>query len=416
MLSALLSRLYLSFAIKYAFNYQIYDYASAVVNELHADQSMAKYGNPKAAVSALLKTQYNKLYFWESTVKNEASIYESEELKPDYLTNKISDFKKAIAERNEDWNEMIGKEILANNSSHPTLKMRMDALGIHKLSIAETKSSDEYIAEIRRILDFSENVIYEEWVKTYETERAEQFTEPLARIEEWRRSGSTISPETYADIVSDLKTLGMHEEAEALCEKVIEALPAMSSAHAMFMKGSAMLYRYDERGMELIYRAMEQNGNYIEEGLNIIGSFCCLTGREEALSDYRRKAGELGQKYVDQVSQVSFLSKNDKLTKEALPDGMLEEILSYIRSIDQNIIQNIYLVRKTVSETFFSSVFIIHFYGGTDAQRSEIMHKIFRFLDSHPADWQFSLFDYFEFPEIRVEKIEGSLVFSKDKN
>ena len=39
-----------------------------------------------------------------------------------------------------------------------------------------------------------------------------------------------------------------------------------------------MLYRYDERGMELIYRAMEQNGNYIEEGLNIIGNFCCLTG------------------------------------------------------------------------------------------------------------------------------------------
>ena len=54
-------------------------------------------------------------------------------------------------------------------------------------------------------------------------------------------------------------------------------------------------------------------------------------------------------------------------------------------------------MRKTVSETFFASVFIIHFYGGTDAQRDEIMHKIFRFLDSHPSDWQFSLFDYFEY-------------------
>ena len=94
---------------------------------------------------------------------------------------------------------------------------------------------------------------------------------------------------------------------------------------------------------------------------------------------------------------------------------MLEEILTFIRSIDQDIIQNIYLVRKTVSETFFASVFIIHFYGGTDAQRDEIMHKIFRFLDSHPSDWQFSLFDYFEYPEVKVEKIEGSLVFSKEK-
>ena len=175
-----------------------------------------------------------------------------------------------------------------------------------------------------------------------------------------------------------------------------------------------MLYRYDERGMDLIYRAMEQNGNYIEEGLNILGTFCCLTGREKELSEYREKAAQLAQKYKDHDTQVSFLSPKDNLTKDTLPDGMLEEILAYIKSIDQDIVQNIYLVRKTVSETFFASVFIIHFYGGTDAQRNEIMHKIFRFLDSHPTEWHFSLFDYFEYPEVKVEKIKGSLVYTKD--
>lgn len=413
-LSVFLSKLYLIFATKYAFIYMIYDYASSVVNELYADQTMAKHGDPQVAVSALLKTHYDKMYFWESCVKNETSLYEPEELKADYLTNRISDFKKAISERSEYWNELVSKEILANNATHPTLKMRMNALGIQDLSLTETKSSDEYIAECQKLLEFSENIIYEERLKTYKNDRNEQFVEPLARLEEWHQAGNPISPETYADLVSDLKTLGKHEDAEALCDKVIEVLPSLSSAHATFMKGSTMLYRYDERGMELIYRAMEQNGNYIEEGLNIIGNFCCLTGREEALLDYRKKAGKLAQKHVDQDSQISFLSKNDNLTKETLPDGMLEEILSYIKSIDQDIIQNIYLVRKTVSETFFASVFIIHFYGGTDAQRDEIMHKIFRFLDSHPTEWQFSLFDYFEYPEIKVEKIEGSLVFSKD--
>lgn len=415
-LSVFLSKLYLIFAIKYAFNYMFYDYASSVVNELYADQTMAKHGDPKVAVSALLKTHYDTMYFWESCVKNEPSLYEPEELKADYLTNRISDFKKAISERSEYWNELVSKEILANNATHPTLKMRMNALGIQDLSLTDTKSSDEYIAECQKLLEFSENIIYEERLKTYKNDRTEQFVQPLARIEEWHQAGNPISPETYADLVSDLKTIGKHEEAEVLCDKVIEALPGLSSAHATFMKGSAMLYRYDERGMELIYRAMEQNGNYIEEGLNIIGNFCCLTGREEALLDYRKKAGELAQKHLDQDSQISFLSKNDNLTKETLPNGMLEEILAYIKSIDQDIIQNIYLVRKTVSDTFFASVFIIHFYGGTDAQRDEIMHKIFRFLDSHPTEWQFSLFDYFQYPEIKVEKIEGSLVFSKENN
>ena len=144
-----------------------------------------------------------------------------------------------------------------------------------------------------------------------------------------------------------------------------------------------------------------------------IGSFCCFTGRESELLEYRKKAAQLAQKHVDQDSQLSFLSRNDNLSRENLPDGMLDEILTFIRSIDQDIIENIYLIRKTVSEDFFASVFIIHFYGGTDAMRDDIMHKIFRFLDSHPSDRQFSLFDYFDYPEIKVEKIEGSLVYSK---
>ncbi len=416
MLSAVLSNLYLKLSVKYTFHHMIYEYASSVVNELNADKAMAKHGDSSIAVSALLKAHYHTMYFWESCVKNEDSIYESEELKADYLINQISSFKKAIAERNEYWSELAAKEIIANNSTHPTLKMRMDALGIQELRLAKTKSSEEYLAELEKILAFSEKIIYEDRLKSYRKDRAKQFLEPLARIEAWHQSGNPISAEAYADIVSDLKTLGRHEEAEALCDKVIETLPILSSAHAAFMKGSAMLYRYDERGMDLIYRAMEQNGNYIEEGLNILGTFCCLTGRGEALLEYRKKAAELAQKHKDNDVQISFLSKNDNLTKETLPDGMLEEILAYIKSIDQDIIQNIYLVRKTVSETFFASVFIIHFYGGTDAQRNEIMHKIFRFLDSHPTEWQFSLFDYFEYPEIKVEKIEGSLVYSKKDN
>ena len=413
-ISSVLSNIYVYFYVKYSFNYMIYKYASSVIDELKADSAMAKYSDKKIAVSALLKTHYSSMYSWESAVKNDRSIYESEELVADYLTNRISTFKQAILERHEFWNGLVSKEIIANNASHPTLKMRMDALGVDAIESVEISSSDEYLAEIKRILQFSEETIYNDRIKTYKKDRAEFFLEPLSRIEKWNEDGNPISAETYADIVTDLKAIGRHEEAEALCDRVLEQLPSLSSANAAFMKGSAMLYRYDENGMDLIYGAIEQNGNYIEEGLNILGAFCCMTGREKDLSEYRTKAAQLAQKHKDNDAQISFLSKNDKLTKETLPDGMLDEILAYIKSIDQDIIQNIYLVRKTVSDTFFASVFIIHFYGGTNAQRDDIMHKIFRFLDSHPTEWQFSLFDYFEYPEVKVEKIEGSLVFTKD--
>ena len=94
----------------------------------------------------------------------------------------------------------------------------------------------------------------------------------------------------------------------------------------------------------------------------------------------------------------------------------LSEILAYIKSVDQDIIQNVYLVRKTVSESFFASVFVIQFGGGTDAQKYDVMHKIFRYLDSYHIEWQFSLFDYQDYLDVKVDKIEGSLVYSKQEN
>jgi hypothetical protein len=116
---------------------------------------------------------------------------------------------------------------------------------------------------------------------------------------------------------------------------------------------------------------------------------------------------------MDEDSYANFLSKHDHLSAEQLPDGMLEDILAYIASVDQDIIQRIFLVRKTISESFFTSAFVIHFYGGTDEQRDEIMHKIFRYLDTYPVDWQFSLFDYADHTDIQFDKIEGSLVWTK---
>lgn len=414
LLTKIMSNLYLRSTFNYIFNYMIYEYASSVVAELRADKAMVRYSDAKIATSALLKTHYDNMFYWESCVKNENSLYESEKLEANYLTKRIELFKKAIYERKEFWNELIKKEIIANNSTHPTLKMRMDAFGITDADIIELNSTAEYLEETKRVLELAEGKIYDELSKTFSKDREERYLKPLKRIEEWERCGRPIIAENYADIIADYKTLGKHEEAEAVCDMAIEKLPTHSAAYAIFMKGSAMLYRYDENGIDMIYKAMEQNGNCVDSGLDIIGNFCCITGRQEELEKYRSRAAQIAQKHRDEDFQISFLSKRDKLTKDTLPDGLLQEILTYISSIDNGIIENIYLVRKTVSESFFSSVFIIHFYGGTDAQRNEIMHKIFCYLDSHPSEWQFSLFDYFDYPEINVEKIEGSLVFSKN--
>ena len=407
------SNCFIYFDVRYLFDHMTYSYATSVTKETEADRDMAKYGSPAVAASALLKLNYHDKFEWESGVYNEPSVFAAEAPDPHFITKEIEKFKNAMQSRHTEWDAMIDREILPNNASHPILRMRLETLGVKSPTCIADESTDAYRKEQKKALDFADEALFK-MQDTYEQDRKEKYLDPLDRITQWKASGMPLSAETYADLVSDFRQIGMNEEAEALCERAMRELDANSSQHAYFIKGCALLHRYDETGAELVFHALESNLNYLEEGLEVIGDFYCMTGREKELTEYRERASRLAQKDKDEYSKTGYLAKDDDLSAECLPDGMLEEILAYIRSVGNESIQNVYLVRKTVNESFFTSAFVIRFDGGTDEERCEIMHRIFRYLDTYPVKWQFSLFDYAEYPQIKFDKIEGSLVYSKN--
>ncbi|MGM9637161.1 MAG: M48 family metalloprotease [Eubacteriales bacterium] len=411
-LQDILSGLFFFSDCRYLFYYFIYSYATSLMIESQADRAMAEFGNAKVAASALLKLKYNEMYLWENRDGYDPSAYASEVPNPHFLRTNIQAIQDAIGERSDFWNELAKKEILPNNSSHPTLKMRLETLGVNEISLTEDQSSEEYRSECQKALDCLDEMLCNSKKEVHAQERDRYYLKPLERINKWMDEGMPISAENYADLICDLRDLGRNREAEELCDRVLAELNENSSVYASFMKGCFLLHRYDESGMAYLYRAVETNANFLEEGLDTIGKFCCYTGREKELLEYRERAARLAQKNKDEDSKINRLEKSDHLTEENLPDGMLENILSFILSIDEGLIQNIYLVRKTVSDSFFASAFVIRFNGGTDDRRDEIMHRIFCYLDSYPVDWQFSLFTYEEL-NFKVEKIKGSLVYTK---
>lgn len=56
---------------------------------------------------------------------------------------------------------------------------------------------------------------------------------------------------------------GQTEKAVSVCERVINELPEPATAYAYFIKGVCMLHRFDSGGIELVYRAIAINTNYI---------------------------------------------------------------------------------------------------------------------------------------------------------
>jgi len=408
-----LLRLFAVWDVLYSFHHMTYRYAISVYLETRADLDMAKHCDPAVACSALLKLNYDNFYEWESGVENEPSPYESETPNPHYLKEHLEKFKAKAANRCEEWNVLAEREILSNNATHPTLRMRCETLGVEQIKTVESDSSDVFRIEAAKALETADKRLAEE-TGFYDENRKRYYVEPMKKITAWEESGKPLQAETYADILYALEAVGRHRDAEELCELAIRDLDENSSHTAYFIKGCTMLHRYDPEGADYVFRAIELNHNYLNEGLDHIGYFYCLTGMEKELIEYRERAAELVQQEKDEFSKIGFLSTKDHLVKDDMPEEMREEIVSYILSVDQEIIREIYLVRKIVTESFFTSAFVTRFDGGTEEQKDEIMHNIFCYLDTYPEDWQFSLFDFENYTQVHIEKIQGTLVFRRE--
>ena len=129
------------------------------------------------------------------------------------------------------------------------------------------------------------------------------------------------------------------EEAIELCERAIRELPAAAACQGYFIRGCYRLHSYEDAGIGDIYFAIETNKNYLDEGMPMIGNYCCLTGNQQELERYRERAVELSQEDKDMYSQILELKKNDHLSSETLPEGILEGILAYIRSVEDGQIE-----------------------------------------------------------------------------
>ncbi|MCR5808798.1 MAG: hypothetical protein K6G56_04480 [Clostridiales bacterium] len=402
--------------IRYALKYSFYRFANSIIFEEEADRAMTLTCDKSTAASALIKTGYYESFLYEDVVIDKESLYLPENPDEHLVSKEWGRFKKALSERSGSWNSLIPKQILSRSDSHPTLDMRLKTLGVSEYGTVEKATAPEYAAELEKAMAFVDALNCELMKEDYKEARKAQYLDPLKKTEEWRAQGEPVTAEGYRDITDALESLGRFKEAESVCDRAIATLPEAASHFALFKKGVYSLRRYDDAGIELIYRAIDANKNYVEDGLEEIGAYCCLTGNEAELERYRSAAAELGQKQEDEYDEIDSLKKGDKLTREELPDGALERDLAFIAAAGGDILEKVYLVRKTVSDDFFTSAYVVRFEKGADNEaRGEVMQKIFNYLDT-VSDWQYSLFDFDYIPNVSLDKIEGCLVYESQND
>lgn len=404
---------FLLFDTIYLIQYSFYDFAASVLREMEADAAMSRFGDPRAAASCLRKLNYYSLFQWELAAEDRPCPYRPEEPESDHFQRLAADFLSALERRRAVWDRLIRTEILPRNADHPITRMRLEALGQPDAPALPVSGTPSYREACRKAAADLDRMVQKQIAPSYAECRKEFYLEPKARVEAWQAAGEPLSPEGYRPIVEALQSLGEYDRSLALCQRAIDVLPAPAACFAVFVRGAARLHRYDAAGLSDLYTAMAGNSNYIQDGLDLIGTFCCLTGNQAELDVYREKAMDLTKAYQEKYSQVDSLKNRDHLEPEHLPQGMLEDILPHILSGEGACVDQIHLVRKVISPDLFTSAFILSFSpDATQEQRDAVLNQTFLYLDTC-SDWQFSLFDRQDVPSVKLDTIPGSCVYTR---
>ena len=393
----------------YGFHYALHEYAGSLGEEGRADEAMVQYGDAAAAASSLLHLKYQELHAWEAEGRDGPWLDTLEKKIRSLLEDEIAAVRAAEQTRGGFYRELTRKEILSRSASHPTIQMRLEAMGCPDGELLPRVENPAYDAEVEKAVAQAARWLMEQnSVEDY----AAQVETSRKTVADWEAAGRPVEMETYVDIQGELRNMGRLTEAMALCDRAIAELPPAGAVVARYIRGCCRLHQWDDGGLEDIYAALENNSNFIREGLDQIGSYCCLTGNQPELDRYREKALEYAQKEQDMYDEIEKLDRRDDLSREQLPPELHGKLQTFFAALPQDQLQAVYLLHKQITPDFFCSPVILRFRDeATPEQRDELMHRTFRFLDGVDS-WQFSLFPYEDVNKVRPERIEGSLFYA----
>lgn len=413
--------LFFSYADAYVeWEYELYYFAFRRYILRCGYERIRREGRGCGALGALTKKAFWPYFVFEFVRFVPTPYYESPTPPADYEQRVCYGFRTACGSRHNAWLDMLGRELSRPGDMGILFREERDMLvgDGGSLSVAfelpdlRSAYGEEIMTAIRSIAD---SQFSQESVETYQKEREREYLELLRTVEAYEASPEGYSTPELSPVINAYRDLGRIKEAEVLCDGIMEReTNQFALAHAIYFKGMCMLHRYETEGIDLIYRAIDLNKNYMKDGFELVEEYCVLCGLADEFDTFRRRAEIQVTAHAYNHEGAGYLMAGDRLVKEDGLGDMLPDILGYMEQVSDGCIQQVYLVRKVVSEDFFTSAFVVNFeYGVPEEQIRRVYSAIFNYLDAYPVDWQFSLFVYDRDTERAVRQVADSLVWEK---
>ena len=376
-------------------------------------------GNPQAAISMLCKQAMWRYFSFEFNDFVKDPFYMEPTPHDHHERDVCEAFRNALRQRYDVWLDMLMREIQSESySPGPLFREYLQFLTpqtLPTLLLSTLDSTNAFDKEILEIIEWYDKQKYLEFYSLYKFNRQREYLEPLHITEAYEADPTGYTTPELSPVINAYRDICEYGKAEALCDRIIETeTNQFALAHAIYFKGMCMLHRYETEGIDLIYRAIDLNKNYMKDGFEMVAEYCTLCGLEDEYEAFLRRAEIQVSAHAYNHEGAGSLSASDRLEPETALGDMLPDILAYMEKVSEGCIREIYLVRKVISEDFFTSAFVIMFeYGASEDVVRRAYEAIFNYLDAYPVDWQFSLFVYDRETEAAVKRVANSRVWQK---
>lgn len=387
------------------YDFEIFHMVSSRIKENETDKLVTEKGNKQIYINALAKTSIYHIFMYdEAYIVRE--IYEKAIIPDDYFSILYNKFIKFYNINKELWSELVVKRIPARIDSHYPFKYRMDLLGVENF---ET-SFNNRIPEIEKLMNLTSELIKNDFKDDYEKARNEYYIEPLKHIGEYETREAEFDNYKAFKVATAYRNFGKLNEALGIYNKLIES--NSNNAKYIYAKGTILLSLYDPSGIDFIYKAMEMNRNFLNNGMELISDFCLKMGLTEEIEKTRAYIRE-HRDFVINVQPKMIVNVKDSFLPTGLDKSIIKEVIDKITKDTR--IDRVFMADKIIEKKHRMTIVGVIVKQEHLDNLDEILDPVFDYLDNERRE-EFFLLSVNYYPAFynNLNEVPLSLKYQKE--
>ena len=305
-----------------------FDANSSLEHEKIADMAVAEAGVEQDFINATAKSML--FSFYSEHPWKEVTFDTYKELTP--ITNfcqvNVACFLQKVALYGDKWHFTLQNELPSRIDSHPTLKMRMEALKVSEYQVDFTKKEGTYTQETDLLLQKSSLLIAELGFKDkkkdgYLRMRASAYEERIKAMNRYDSHDSEWGSLSDSELIESAQAFLFIDDNKA--EKILrEVVERSNSSFACYLLACLYAREYNDECIEL-FKKCAIDPTATNEAIDQLGKYALKTGNQKLLDEYRESAPNKYEFAEDEIMQTMF-------TKEGLeaPNANHQETVNEI--------------------------------------------------------------------------------------